>query len=193
MRPVPCDPLTAVGTSIDVGIRPDPTSCSLTATQLATLADACERGQAMLECHARVGEDQLGGLSGIVYRHSSTLLRQAAERTGRRSRRLAEGLTAYARGITEVQRLMDEAVSVASPYLTVGGGRIWSPAAPACPDDTALAPAWAAWREAVDRWRAARALEDATAQAWLRVVDRGVVIDEAAPPVVDLPLEGTVR
>ncbi len=147
----------------------------------------------MLECHARVGEEQFGGLSGIVYRHSSTLLRQATERTGRRSRRLAEGLTAYARGITEVQRLMDEAVAVASPHLTVGGGRIWSPAEPTCPDDTRLAPAWAAWRDAVDRWRAARALEETTTRAWMRVVDRGVVIDEVEPPTLDLPLEGTVR
>ena len=193
MSPVPCDPLTAVGKSIDVEVRPDPTSCSLSASQLAALAEACERSRTMLECHARVGEEQFGGLSGIVYRHSSTLLRQATERTGRRARQLAEGLAAYARGITEVQRLMDEAVAVASPYLTVGGGRIWSPVEPTSPDDTRLAPAWGAWRDAVDRWRAARALEDATSQAWLRVVGSGVVIDEGGPPVLDLPLEGTVR
>jgi hypothetical protein len=193
VRRVASEPLTAVGKSIDVEVRPDPTSCSLTATQLATLAEACERSQAMLSSHARMDEEQLGGLSGIVYRHSSTLLTQAAERTGRRSRRLAEGLAAYAQGITEVQRLMDDAVAGASPYLMVGGGRIWSPAEPAGPDDTRLTPAWTAWRDAVDRWRAARALEEETSQAWLRVVDRGVVIDEVEPPLLDLPLDGTVR
>ena len=52
----------------------------------------------MLGRHAQAGEEQFGGMSGIVYRHSSTLLGQAAERTGRRSRRLAEGLRAYAPG-----------------------------------------------------------------------------------------------
>ena len=62
--------------------------------------------------------------------------------------------------MTEVQRLMDEAVAVASPHLLVGGGRIFSPAEPARPDDTVLAQAWSAWHEAVAHWRAARDLEE---------------------------------
>ncbi len=188
MRPLASDALTAVGKCIDVEVRPDPTSCSLTAAQLATLAEACERTQALLGSHAGLGEEQFGGLSGIVYRHSSTLLIQATERIGRRSRRLAEGLAAYAQGMTEVQRLMDDAVSVASAHLTVGGGRIWSPAEPTGSDDTRLAPAWAAWHDAVARWRAARHLELQTSQDWLRRLGRAVAIDDAEPPVLDLPV-----
>jgi hypothetical protein len=87
-------------------------------------------------------------------------------------------LAAYAAGVSEVQRLMDEAVAAASPHLTVGGGRIWSPAEPPGPDDTRLGQAWGAWTEAVDRWRAARRLEQEISQEWVRVIDRGVAIDQ---------------
>jgi hypothetical protein len=187
-RPLTGDSLTAVGKSIDVEVRPDPTTCLLAAAQLTALAEACERAQALLGSHARLGEDQLGGMSGIVYRHSSTLLAQGAERIGGRSRRLAEGLIAYAQRMTEVQRLMDDAVTVASPHLTVGAGRIWSPAVPAGPDDTLLAQAWSAWRDAVGHWRAARRLEQQTSEEWLRILGRGVRIDDGEPPTLDLPV-----
>jgi hypothetical protein len=180
--------LTAVGKSIDVEVGPDPTSCSLTAGQLATLAEACEHTQALLGGHARLGEDQFGGLSGIVYRHSSTRLVEAAERIGRRSRRLAAGLTAFAQGMAEVQRLMDDAVAVAVPHLLVGGGRIWSPAQPTGGDETSLGPAWAAWHEAVASWRAARELELRTSQNWIGLLGRAVAIDDSEPPVLVLPL-----
>jgi hypothetical protein len=91
--------------------------------------------------------------------------------------------------MTEVQRLMDDAAAVAAPYLLVAGGRIWSPPRPPGPDDTLLAEAWWAWSEAVDRWRAARRLEDLVSQEWLRVMDRGVAIDGDEPPPVDLPVD----
>ncbi len=97
------------------------------------------------------------------------------------------GLTAYAAGMTEVHRLMDDAVAVASPRLLVGGGRIFSPAEPDRPDDTVLSQAWSAWREAVAYWRAARKLEEQTSQDWLRVVNRGVVIDDGELPTLVLP------
>jgi hypothetical protein len=174
--------LTAVGRSVDVSLAADPASCLGTATALATLADTCEQAALHLGRHAQLDEADFGGLSGIVYRSSSTLLEQACGRTGRRSRRLAEGLTAYAHGMTEVRRRLDEAVAVAAPHLDVVGGRIWSPLRPAGPDDpdhTATALGWAAWHDAVDRWRAARELEEQVSQEWVRVLDRPVLFEGA--------------
>ncbi len=181
--------MIAAGKSIDVVVRPDPASCAVTDTQLAALADVCAQAEDILGRHAQAGEDEFGGMSGIVYRHSTTLLSQASHRIAARSRRLAEGLSTYAAGMTEVHRLMDEAVAVASPHLLVGGGRIFSPAEPARPDDTVVAQAWSAWHAAVAHWRAGRRLEEQTSQEWLRVVSRGVVIDDGDPPTLDLPLD----
>ena len=174
--------LTAVGRSIDVGLAADSASCVRTATALTALAETCEQAALVLGRHAQLDEAAFGGLSGIVYRHSSTLLEQACGRTGRRSRRLADGLTAYARGMTEVRRRLDEAVAVAAPHLDVAGGRIWSPlrtAGPDDPDDPGTAQGWAAWHDAVDRWRAARDLEEQVSQEWVRVVDRPVLFEGA--------------
>ena len=173
--------LQAVGHSIDVGLAADAASCRRTAGQLAGLSSAFDQAATVLGRHAAVDETAFGGLSGIVYRHSSTLLWHGCERTARRSRRLAEGLTAYAQGMAEVRRLLDEAVTVAAPHLRVAEDRIWRPTLPPGPDDTRLAQAWAAWRDAVDRWRAARDLEERTSQAWLVALDRGVTIDGAVP------------
>ena len=150
-----------------------------TATALATLAESCEQAALVLGRHAQLDEATFGGLSGIVYRTSSTLLEQACGRTGRRSRRLAEGLAAYAQGMTEVRRRLDDAVAVAVPHLHVAGGRIWSPLRPAGPDDVVAAQGWAAWHDAVDRWRAARDLEGQVAQEWVRVLDRPVQFESA--------------
>jgi hypothetical protein len=171
--------LTAVGRSIDVGLAADPASCVRTATALAALAGTCEQAAVVLGRHAQLDEAAFGGLSGIVYRNSSTLLEHACGRTGRRSRRLAEGLTAYAQGMAEVRRQLDEAVAVAAPHLDVAGGRIWSPPRPAGPDDIVTARGWAAWRDAVERWRAARDLEDQVSQEWVRVLDRPVPVEGA--------------
>jgi hypothetical protein len=171
--------LTAVGRSIDVGLAADPASCMSTATALVALAESCEQAALALGRHAQLDEAAFGGLSGIVYRNSSTLLEQACGRTGRRSRRLAEGLTAYAQGMTEVRRRLDEAVTVAAPHLDVTGGRIWSPLRPDGPDDIVTAQGWAAWHDAVDRWRAARDLEDQVSQEWVRVLDRPVLFEGA--------------
>ena len=180
--------MIAAGKSIDVMVHPDPASCSATVSQLAALADACAQAEEMLGRNAQTSEGEFGGMSGIVYRHSTTLLGQAAHRIGGRSRRLSEGLNAYAAGLTEVQRLMDDAVAVASPDLLVAGGRIFSPAEPDRPDDAVLARAWSAWHEAVAYWRAARQLEEQASQEWLCVVNRGVVIDDGEPPTLVLPL-----
>jgi len=174
--------LTAVGRSIDVGLAADPASCMSTSTALAALAETCERAALVLGRHAQLDEAAFGGLSGIVYRTSSTLLEQACGRTGRRSRRLAEGLAAYAQGMTEVRRRLDEAVAVAAPHLHVAGGRIWSPLPPAGandPADAVTAQGWAAWHEAVERWRAARDLEGQVSQEWVRVLDRPMQFESA--------------
>ena len=61
----------------------------------------------------------------------------------------------------------------------MAGGRIWSPLRPAGPDDYVTAQGWAAWHDAVDRWRAARDLEDQVAQEWVRVLDRPVLLEGA--------------
>ena len=171
--------LTAVGRSIDVGLAADPASCMSTAAALVALAETCEQAALVLGRHAQLDEVAFGGLSGIVYRNSSTLLEQACGRTGRRSRRLAEGLTAYAQGMTEVRRRLDEAVAVAAAHLHVSGGRIWSPPRPAGPDDIVTAQGWAAWHDAVDRWRTARDLEDQVSQEWVRVLERPVLFEGA--------------
>jgi hypothetical protein len=173
--------LTAVGRSIDVGLAADPASCTSTASALASLAETCERAALTLGRHAQLDEAAFGGLSGIVYRTSSTLLEQACGRTGRRSRRLAEGLAAYAQGMTEVRRRLDEAVALAAPHLDVTGGRIWSPLRPEGPDDpdAVTAQGWAAWHDAVDRWRAARDLEDQVSREWVRVIDRPELFEGA--------------
>ena len=173
--------LTAVGRSIDVGLAADTASCVRTATALTALAETCEQAALVLGRHAQLDEAAFGGLSGIVYRHSSTLLEQACGRTGRRSRRLADGLTAYARGMTEVRRRLDEAVALAAPHLDVTGGRIWSPLRPEGPDDpdAVTAQGWAAWHDAVDRWRAARDLEDQVSREWVRVIDRPELFEGA--------------
>lgn len=171
--------ITAVGRSIDVELDADPASCMRTATALAALAETCEQAALVLGRHAQLDEAAFGGLSGIVYRSSSTLLEQACGRTGRRSRRLAEGLTAFAQGMTEVRRRLDEAVAVAAPHLDVIDDRIWSPLRSAGPDDIVTAQGWAAWHDAVDRWRAARDLEEQVSQEWVRVVDRPVLFEGA--------------
>ena len=173
--------LTAAGRSIDVGLAADPATCVSTSTALAALAETCEQAALVLGRHAQLDEAAFGGLSGIVYRTSSTLLEQACGRTGRRSHRLAEGLAAYAQGMTEVRRRLDEAVALAAPYLDVTGGRIWSPLRPLGPDgpDAVTAQGWAAWHDAVDRWRAARDLEDQVSREWVRVIDRPVLFEGA--------------
>ena len=42
-----------------------------------------------------------------------------------------------------------------------------------------MAQGWAAWHDAVDRWRAARDLEDQVSQEWVRVIDRPVLFEGA--------------
>jgi hypothetical protein len=174
-------PVTATMRSIDVGLAADAESCVRTVAQLEALSDACSATGLRVAGRARLGEDQLGGLSGIVYRHSSTLLAQACDRVAERSTRLADGLRAYADGLTEVRRLLDVAVAVAGPHLTVAGDRIWSPARPPGPDDPRLSQAWAAWHEAVGVWRRARELQQDVEQAWLRVLEVPVTVDAAGP------------
>jgi hypothetical protein len=180
--------------SIDVEVSPDPESCARTVAQLAALAEACTAAGLRAARQAGLGEDQLGGLSGIVYRHSSTLLSEACDRVAGRSGRLADGLAAYADGVIEVRRLLGEAVAVAAPHLTVAGGRVWSPARPPGPHDPLLAQAWAAWHEAVGIWRRARALLEATERAWLRILDVPVAVEgpgsggeRGGDPVPDVP------
>ena len=64
---------------------------------------------------AKVGEDELGGLSGIVYRQSTGDLAALADRLAANCGRLAAGLGDYARDVAEVHRLMGEAVARPRP------------------------------------------------------------------------------
>jgi hypothetical protein len=182
-------PLLSVGRLLDVRVRAEPESCQTTATELARLGEACATAAARLTQQARVGEDQLGGLSGIVYRQSTTDLASLADRLARDCGRLAAGLGDYARDAAEVHRLMDEAVAAATGRLRVTDQSVWSPIRPPDPGDAELTAAWAAWHTAVDWWRRARGLEDAAVQAWWHVIQRrppnGPVEygdDTAAPP-----------
>ena len=133
----------------------------------------------LADAQAQPEEGAYGGLSGIVYRSSSTMVEHACGQTGRCSRRLAEGLAAYARGMTDVGRRLDEAVALAAPHVRVTGGRVFSPLRPAGPDGPATALGWAAWQDSVERWRAARDLEDQVSQEWVRVLDRPVLFEGA--------------
>ncbi len=168
-------PLLAVGRLIVIAVRADPESCQATAGQLARLGEACETAAAHLAQQGQFAEEQLGGLSGIVYRQSLRDLAARCERLARDCARLAAGLGDYARDVAEVRRLMGEAVAVATPYLTVTDREIWSPVPPPRDHDDGLAEAWTAWHEAVDWWRRARALEDAAEQQWLQALAHGRV------------------
>ncbi len=163
-------PLLAVGRLLDVEVRADPESCQTTATELARLGEACGTAAARLTRQAKVGEDQLGGLSGIVYRRSTTDLAALADRLARNCARLAAGLGDYARDVDEVHRLMGEAVTAAAGRLRVTDQAVWSPIRPPDPNDAELTAAWAAWHTAVDWWRRARGLEDAAVRAWWGVI-----------------------
>lgn len=167
-------PVLAVGRLLDIEVRAEPESCQHTATQLARLGEACGLAGGRLAQQAKVGEDQLGGLSGIVYRQSTKDLATLADRLATDCGRLAAGLGDYARDIAEVHRLMGEAVAVATGRLRVTGQAVWSPIRPPDPSDPELTAAWAAWHTAVDWWRRARGLEDAAVQAWWRVLQRHV-------------------
>jgi len=173
-RPVSEMPLLAAGRLLDVVVRADPESCQGTATQLARLGEACGAAGARLVRQAGIGEDQLGGLSGIVYRQSTRDLADLADRLAADCGRLAAGLGEYARDVAEVRRLMGEAVAAATGRLQVTDQAVWSPIRPPDPGDPELTAAWTAWHAAVDWWRRARALEDAAVQAWWQVVQRHV-------------------
>jgi hypothetical protein len=160
----------AVGRVLDVRVVADPESCQATATQLARLSEACGLAGARLGAQATVGEDELGGLSGIVYRQSTSDLAARADRLAANTARLAAGLGDYARDVAEVRRLMGEAVAAALPHLRTTEQAVWSPARPPDPADAELTAAWAAWHTAVDWWRRARAQEDAAEQAWALVI-----------------------
>ena len=165
-------PVLAAGRLLDIVVRADPESCQTTATGLARLGEACGLAGVRLAQQAKVGEDQLGGLSGIVYRQSTTDLGALADRLARDCGRLAAGLGDYARDVAEVHRLMGEAVAAATGRLRVTDQAVWSPIRPPDPADAELTAAWAAWHAAVDWWRRARALEDAAVQAWWHVLQR---------------------
>ena len=165
-------PALAVGRMLDVRVPADPESCQTTATQLARLGEACGVAGGHLGQQAVVGEDQLGGLSGIVYRQSTRDLAALADRLAANCARLAAGLRDYARDVAEVRRMMGEAVAAATPYLRTTDQAVFSPVRPPDPADAELTAAWAAWHTAVDWSRRARALEDAAVQAWWRVVQR---------------------
>jgi hypothetical protein len=173
-EPVSEMPLLAVGRLLDVRVRADPESCQTTATGLARLGEVCAAAAVRLTQQAGVGEDQLGGLSGIVYRRSATDLATLAGRLATDCGRLAAGLGDYARDVAEVHRLMGEAVVAATGRLQVTDQAVWSPIRPPDPGDAELTAAWGAWHAAVDWWRRARALEDAAVQAWWQVVQRHV-------------------
>ncbi len=163
-------PLLAVGRVLDVGVAADPESCQATASQLARLSEVCGVTGARLRGWAMVGEDELGGLSGIVYRRSTGDLAARADRLAANAARLAGGLGEYARDVAEVRRLMGEAVAAAVPHLRTTDQTVWSPSRPPDPADPELTAAWAAWHTAVDWWRRARAQEDAAVQAWSLVI-----------------------
>jgi hypothetical protein len=182
-------PILAVGRLLDVVVQADPESCQTTATELARLGEACGLAGGRLAQRAKVGEDELGGLSGIVYRQSTTDVATLADRLAADCGRLAAGLGDYARDVAEVHRLMGEAVAAATGRLRVTDQAVWSPIRPPDPADAELSAAWAAWHAAVDWWRRARALEDAAVQAWWHVLQRqapdGPVElddDEVVPP-----------
>jgi hypothetical protein len=165
-------PVLAVGRLLDVVVPADAESCQITATELARLGEACGLAGARLTQQAKVGEDELGGLSGIVYRQSTTDLASLADRLAADCGRLAAGLGDYARGVAEAHRLMGEAVAAATGRLRVTDQAVWSPIRPPDPADAELTAAWAAWHAAVDWWRRARALEDAAVQTWWQVLQR---------------------
>jgi hypothetical protein len=163
-------PLVSAGRLLDVRVSADPESCQATATQLAALSESCGLAGTRLAALATVGEDELGGLSGIVYRQSTGDLAERADRLAGNSARLAAGLGEYARDVAEVRRLMGEAVAAAVPHLRATEEAVWSPSRPPDPADVELTAAWAAWHTAVDWWRRARAQEDAAEQAWALVI-----------------------
>jgi hypothetical protein len=171
-EPVTGMPVLAVGRLLDVVVRADPESCQSTATELVRLGEACGLAGVRLAQQAKVGEDQLGGLSGIVYRQSTSDLAALADRLSRNCARLAAGLGDYARDVAVVHRLRGVAVAAATGRLRVTDQAVWSPIRPPQPADPELTAAWAAWHAAVDWWRRARALEDAAVQAWWHVLQR---------------------
>ncbi len=128
-------PVLAAGRLLDVVVRADPESCQTTATELARLGEACGLAGVRLAQQAKVGEDQLGGLSGIVYRQSTTDLGALADRLAADCGRLAAGLGDYARDVAEVHRLMGEAVAAATGRLRVTDQAVWSPIRPPDPTD----------------------------------------------------------
>ncbi len=171
-EPVSDMPVLAAGRLLDVRVDVDPSSCQATATQLARLGEACGIAGARLAQQAAVGEEELGGLSGIVYRQSTRDLAALADRLAANCARLAGGLGDYARDLDEVHRLMGESVAAASPYLRTTHEAVFSPVRPPDPADAELTAAWAAWHAAIDWWRRARALEDSAVQAWWQCLQR---------------------
>lgn len=165
-------PSYEVGRVLDLRVTADPESCQTTATQLARLGEVCGLVAPRLRAQATVAEDELGGLSGIVYRRSTADLAVLAHRLAANSARLADGLGGYARDIAEVRRLMGEALTAAAPHLRTTSETVWSPDRPPDLTDPDLVAAWAAWHAAVDWWRRARALQDAAEQAWKQAILR---------------------
>jgi len=175
--------VTAVG-QIDIEVLADPESCQRTAAQLARLGQACVQVAGRLGRQAQVSEDDLGGLSGAVYRRSVAGAAATCDRLAADCARLADGLADYARDVADVRRLMGQARATAAPWLTTCAWAIWSPGEQPDAADAALSHRWEAWHEAVGWWRQARDLEDLAEQRWLHVLGRAAAPDapdEAGP------------
>ena len=123
---------------IDIEVLADPDSCQRTAAQLARLGQACVQVAGRLGRQAQVSEDDLGGLSGAVYRRSVARAAATCDRLAADCARLADGLADYARDIADVRRLMAQARATAAPWLTTCAWAIWSPGEPPDAADAAL-------------------------------------------------------
>jgi hypothetical protein len=172
---------------IDIEVLADPESCQRTAAQLARLGQTCVQVAGRLGRQAQVSEDDLGGLSGAVYRRSVARSAATCDRLAADCARLADGLADYARDIADVRRLMAQARTTAAPWLTTCDWAIWSPGHASDPADAALSHRWEAWHEAVSWWRRARGLEDLAEQRWLHVLGRAAAPDEPDPSEAALP------
>jgi hypothetical protein len=169
---------------LDIEVFAVPGDCRHTAEELADLGATCDRTTDALIRHGHLNDADFSGLAADAFVRRTTALATRADVLADRAQTVSRALCAYADGIDAVRALMHRARRVAEPHLVTSATEIFSPDSadthvPLGP--ARLAARWEAWRQAVDLWREARALEDRT-EADLRAALAHRPLIPVAPP-----------
>jgi hypothetical protein len=169
---------------LDIEVLAVAGDCRHTAEQVADLGGTCDRTAGALVRHGHLHDADFSGLAADAFVRRTTALAARADGLTDRAQAVSRALYSYADGIDAVRALMHRARRAAQPHLATSATQIFSPdsvGASVPLDPARLTAQREAWRQAVDLWREARALEDRT-EADLRaaLADRPLIPE--SPP-----------